>query len=108
MKGSPWTPSEDRELRRMAGKIPASSIAVVLGRTKNGVHHRIERLGLDGRLYGENHWNAKIGDLLAGMIGALYDAGYTVNEIHKAVSEAQDVSLPTVNDIAACRTRKGR
>lgn len=108
MKGSPWTPAEDRELRRMAGKIPASSIAVVLGRSKRGIHYRIKRLGLDGRLYGENHWNAKVSDLLAGMIGALYDAGYSVNEIHRAVSGAQDVSLATVCDIAACRTRKIR
>lgn len=106
MKGSHWTTQEDKQLRNMAGRFSAADIGKAIGRPKNGVHHRMRRLRLDGRMYGENHWNAKVADLMAAMIGSLYDAGYSTNDIHKAISEAQDISLATVCDIASCRTRK--
>lgn len=104
---SHYTAAEDRMIKQMAGRIPADRIARILSRPKEGIHHRIKKLGLDGKLTGEHHWNTKVSNLVAGMIGALYDAGYTVNEIHKVLTEPTNTSLSTVVDIAACRTRKG-
>lgn len=102
--GRPYTREEDATLRELAGKVPAADIAAMIGRPKGGVHHRISRLGLDGRLHGERHWNARCGALRAAMIGALHDAGFSIHEIHGVLAESQSLSLQTVSDIAAGRT----
>lgn len=102
MKRRYWTADEDRQLRQLAGTKTAEEIGMILGRTKLSVHSRVNKLGIDGKLYGENHWNAKIESLKVSMVHALYDAGFTVNEISKVL----DMKLMTVNDIAAGRTRK--
>lgn len=107
MTRRPWSAEEDKTLRELAGKAPAEEIGRILGRPKGGVHHRINRLGLDGRLRGAHHWNAKVTALQSAMIGALYDAGFTVNEIHEALSRPLPIALNTLNDITACRTWRG-
>jgi predicted transcriptional regulator len=96
-----WTPVEDAQLRKLAGVKTAEEIAMILGRTKSGVHHRVKLLKLNGRLHGEHHWNAKISNVKAAMIGALYDAGFTVNEIATVMGE----KVCTVCDITSGRTR---
>lgn len=101
-----WTRAEDAQLKTLVGQKTASEIAAIMGRPKNGVHHRIVKLDLDGRMLGESHWNAKLSNLQVQMLVVLHDAGFTVNEIHKAAFN--HVSLQTVCDIAAARTRKER
>ena len=100
-----WKPEEDAVLRKYAGVKPASEIAIIIGKPKNGVHHRIKKLKLNGRMTGDAHWNAKLSDLQAGITGALYDAGYTANEIHKVLTTTVDISFDQVCNICACRSR---
>ncbi len=78
-----WTRKEDKILKQYAGVLPAAQIAIILNRPKNGVHHRIKRLGLSGKLFGENHWQAKINNLTASMIFTLHDAGFKPKEIEQ-------------------------
>ncbi len=78
-----WTRKEDKILKQYAGVLPAAQIAIILNRPKNGVHHRIKKLGLSGRLHGENHWQAKIDNLTASMIFTLHDAGFKPKEIEQ-------------------------
>lgn len=52
-------------------------------------------------MYGENHWNAKIDNITAQMIGVLYDSGFTVNEIAKVFNK----KVHTIGDICAERKR---
>lgn len=98
----PWTDAEDKQLRELAGTIPAESIAKLLGRPKGGVHHRIKKLGLKGHLHGEHHWNAKVDRLQAAMLWTLRDAGFTALEIKKTFS--LEIAKETIDDIGACRT----
>lgn len=97
-----WTKEEDARLAELAGTIPAETIGKILGRPKGGVHHRISKLGLPGRLHGEHHWAAKVDRLQVAMIGTLRDAGFTALEIKKAFG--LEISKSTINDIGACRT----
>ena len=83
-----WTPKEDKVLKQYAGVMPATQIATILKRPKNGVHHRIKKLGLSGRLCGEHHWQAKIDNLTAAMIFTLHDAGFLPKEIEQFLSQA--------------------
>lgn len=99
-----WSPAEDRRLEELAGKVPAAVIATELGRPKGGVHARIKRLGLSGRLSGEHHWAARLSNLQAAMIGTLRDAGFSATEIKRAFG--LEVAVNTINDIGACRTRR--
>lgn len=78
-----WSRKEDSILKQYAGVLPAAQIATILNRPKNGVHHRIKKLGLSGRLNGENHWQAKIDNLTATMIFTLHDAGFKPKEIEQ-------------------------
>lgn len=104
--GAPlWTKEEDATLKQFAGIKTASEIAIITGRPKNGVHHRIEKLGLDGRMTGEKHWNAKLSNIQSQMIGVLYDAGFTSNEIYQAMTNTPDISLSQICNICACRSR---
>lgn len=102
----PWTPEEDAQLKKLAGGYPAEKIGAMLGRPKNGVHHRIAKLKLSGRITGEAHWAAKLPNVTAEMIKALGDAGFTIGEIHRVISAPVDISLQTVSDIAGDRTRR--
>lgn len=97
-----WTAEEDKQLRLMAGVEPAWRIAALLNRPEGGVHHRIKRLGLSGRLSGEHHWASKVSDLQATMIWTLRDAGFNANEIKRAFNV--ELSVGSINDIAASRT----
>lgn len=99
-----WTPEEDALLKELAGKVNAREIGMILGRSRGSVNHRVNHLGLNGRLWGERHWSAKLDNLTRGMIGALYDAGYTAAEIHKVLTTTIDISDHRVSSI--CYQRK--
>lgn len=101
MRGQAWTTKEDRLLKQFAGKKTAEELSVIIGRSKHGVHHRINKLGLNGYLRGEYNQNAKLSGTNAQMIQVLYDAGFTANEIQKAFV---NVNISTICDIAAART----
>ena len=83
MRYRAWTKKEDAILRKYAGVKTALEIGIILNRPKNGVHHRINKLNLNGRLCGENHWQAKIDNLTAMMIFTLHDAGFKPKEIEQ-------------------------
>lgn len=80
-------------------------IALMLGRTYQSVRGRARRLKLKSQKVGENHHMAKINNLKAGMVGALYDAGYTPKEIHRFFTEPVDMSYNYVQEICQCRAR---
>lgn len=101
MRGQPWTTDEDKLLKRFAGKKTAEELSMIIGRPKNGVHHRMKKLGLNGYLRGEYNQNAKLSRVHAQMIVVLKDAGFTTNEIHSVFN---DVCLFTICDVAAART----
>lgn len=101
MRGTAWTAKEDALLKQFAGQKTAEELAVIIGRPKNGVHHRIKKLGLNGYLRGEYNQNAKLSSVHAQMIVVLKDAGFTTNEIHSVFN---DVCLFTICDVAAART----
>lgn len=107
MNGKPWSKEDDAMLRELVGTMTAESIGKILGRTQRAVWKRVEKLELNGRLHGERHWNAKLSNLQAAMIGALHDAGFTTNEIHGALSRPLEVSLQTTYEICSGRTRRG-
>ena len=83
-----WSRKEDSVLKQYAGVLPAAQIATILNRPKNGVHHRIKKLGLSGRLNGENHWQAKIDNLTATMIFTLHDSGFLPKEIEQFLTQS--------------------
>lgn len=106
MRYPPWTEQEDDALREWAGTMSAEQIGAILGRPKNGVHSRVEKLGLDGRLWGENHWRAKLPNLQAAAVGILYDGGLTTNEIHRLLTEPVEISRAQVMAIARGDNRR--
>lgn len=97
----PWTQSEIKQLKALAGTKPACVLSKIFGRSKIAIHCKIKSLGVDGRIHGEHHWNCKIDSVTAQMIACLYDCGFSVNEI----SRVFDKNKNTVNDICAARTR---
>ena len=99
-----WTQEEDKVLKELAGLQSVAAIAVALGRSDKGVHGRLKRLKLSGRLKGELHWNAKLSNLQSAMIITLVESGYSVKEIKYAFD--LEVSLNTLHDLAAARTWK--
>lgn len=101
-----WTREEDACLRKLAGIHTAEEIGLILKRPKNGVHHRISKLGLYGHIHGEAHWKAKLSNLKAGMVGCLHDGGYTVTEIYRFLTEEVVISKQTVESICNQRTRR--
>lgn len=100
-----WTAEEDKVLRQLAGVQTAEAIAVALNRPVGGVYHRMKRLRLTGYKHGEHHWAAKVSNLQASMLWTLRDAGFTANEVKRAFGI--ELSVNSINDIAACRTRRG-
>ena len=96
-----WTREEDKALKDCAKTATARQIGEAIGRTENAVRSRAHYLGVDMVKRGEAHWNARIDDLKAGMIGALVDAGYTTMEVSRVMGENHS----TVSDIAEGRTR---
>ena len=99
----PWTPEEDKILKKYAGIKPAYVIKEILdnGRTASAVQQRISKLGVDGRQYGEKHWAARISDMQADIIKILFDAGYTQLEIAKTLN----INIDITNNVCAGRTR---
>lgn len=102
---NPWTPEEELVLKDLAGKVPAEQIGLVLGRTTYAVRARIARMGLNGRLSGEYHWQSKLPNLVAGMVGVLGEAGYTPKEIEVVMSTPYDITRQVVEAICSKRTR---
>lgn len=96
-----WTTTQDKKLREMAGKFPASEIARVIGRTQKAVNYRIKALGLSGRLYGEAHWAAKITELQARMIRTLRTNGFSNREIKAALGAGFDISMSSIQAIGS-------
>lgn len=100
-----WTPAEDEQLARLAGRKTAAEIAIILDRPKGGVQHRIAKLGLSGRLYGETHWASKMPDLVRMTIQVLHNNGFTLNEIRRLLRTEYDLAEGTVLDIICGRAR---
>lgn len=96
-----WTTTQDKRLREMAGKFPASEIARVIGRSQKAVHYRIKKLQLDGRLYGEAHWSAKITELQARMIKTLRTNGFSNREIKAALGAGLEISTSSIQSIGS-------
>ena len=100
-----WTDDEDAVIRQLAGKVPAGVIAAQLpGRSAQGVGRRIRALGLDGRLYGQPHHNAKVDALQRAMIITLRLSGFTATEIKRAFN--LEITRSTINDMTG-RRRQG-
>jgi len=101
-----YTPKEDAVIRKYAGLMTAEGIGLMIGRPKGGVNHRISKLGLNGHLYGDDHWNSKVDSLIVAMIHTLYDAGFTPTEIQRVISESHEISHRYVSDISCARYRQ--
>ena len=104
--GLPWSYQEDELLRKYAGHKTAEEMSEILGRPKAGIHGRIEKLGLDGRIHGIHHWNAKVDSLRVSMLHTLLDAGFTPTEVHRMFSEPLDISYNYLTQIACARYRR--
>ena len=101
---SRWTDSEDQVIRELAGVVSAREIASQLpGRSVQSVARRRRALGLDGRLYGEAHHNAKASNLQRAMIITLKEAGFTATEIKRAFN--LEITRSTINDMTTGRSR---
>lgn len=105
MNGRQWTKVEDNLLCDLSDKVPVRQLMLLLGRTECSVRARIRRLNLRAQKVGENHHRAKISNLKAGMVGALYDAGYTPMEIYRFFTEPTDISYNYIQEICQCRAR---
>jgi len=101
-----YSKDEDAVIKEYAGIMTAEELGLVLGRPKNGIHHRIKKLGLSGLRKGEHHWNAKVDNLKVSMIHTLVDGGFTPSEIHRMFSEPLNLSHGYIGQIACARYRK--
>ena len=99
---SRWTEKEDTVIRELAGKVSAGAIAAQLPkRSAQSVGRRIRALGLDGRLYGQAHHNAKASNLQRAMIITLRQSGFTATEIKRAFN--LEITRSTINDMTGRR-----
>lgn len=101
-----YTLQEDAVIRKYAGIKSAEEIGMMIGRPKNGVHHRIKRLGLTGHLHGDHHWNAKVDSLKISMIHTLLDSGFKTSEIYRMFNEPLNLSKNYISQIACARYRR--
>lgn len=106
MGGRRYTLKEDRVIRKYAGVKSAEEIGMMIDRPKDGIHHRLKRLGLSGHLHGEHHWAAKVDSLRVSMIYTLLDAGYAPSEVHRMFSTPLDLTYKYIKQIACARYRK--
>src|SRR5690554_4392544 len=100
---SPWTDSEDKVIRDLAGVVSAREIASQLpGRSVQAVARRRRALGLDGRLYGAPPHEAKASNLQRDMTIPLPSPGFTATEIKRAFN--LENARSTINDMTGrCR-----
>src|SRR5690554_5850118 len=99
---SRWTDGEDKVIRDLAGVVSSREIASQLpGRSVQAVARRRRALGLDGRLYGEAHHNAKASNLQRAMIITLLQSGFTATEIKRAFN--LEITRSTINDMTGRR-----
>lgn len=101
-----YTPEEDATIREFVCIKTAEEIGLMLGRPTAGISWRIKRLGLVGTKCGVYHWNCKYPELAKLAITIMADGGLTTNEIHSLLTKPSEISLQTVCDIAAARTRR--
>lgn len=96
---TPWTATEDKTLRELAGLQSYETIGLAIGRSRSAVHARAKRLGItDNARRGEHHHKAKLTNLQAAMLGALLDAGFSAPEIKRALPDLP-VAAQTIGDI---------
>ena len=100
-----WSKTEENLLKELVGTVPASTLALLFSTTVGAVRYRMKKMGLKNYQTGEYHWNARLTNLQTGMVGALYDAGYTPKEIHWFLTTPVEVSYNHVQGIAQCRER---
>ena len=103
-----YTPEMERFISDNAGFLTAQQIADHLCVKKTGIHSAIKRLGLNGRIHGENHHASKLSNLQVAMIITLHDSGFTLNEIYTALFFNHPASMQALSDAIAARTRKER
>lgn len=103
--GKPYLKREDDLIEQMAGKVSAEEIGKLIGRSRHAVWKRMQYLGLDGRVRGERHWNAKLPDLQHNMIRDLAECGYSATEIFKTMVGAKRLTYETIKEIALNRQR---
>jgi len=108
MAGKRWTREEDAVLHQLAGVKTSEEIGLILGRTRDGVRHRINKLGLVGYLCGEHHWASKLDNTRAAMVHALFDAGFTTMEVHRMFNEPLGVTYGYLGQIKCARYRKAK
>lgn len=99
-----YSDEEKKTIKQLAGKKTATEIAKILGRSRAGVSDFASRNNISLMQVGQYHYNAKINDLQVTMIWALYDAGFSVAEIHQNCFK--EVSNTTIDDIVNFRTRR--
>lgn len=103
-----YSPDDIKRIKELAGKVPARLIAEELGKSRYSILRKIRKLGLDSRVVGEHHWNARLPNLSAAMVGVLADAGFAAKEIQQVLNTPQDITLNMIYDIGECRTRAYR
>ena len=101
-----YTPEMERFIAENAGFLTAQQMADELGVKKTGIHGAIKRLGLNGRIQGENHHASKFSKLQTAMITTLADGGFSLNEIYNTLFFNHPASIYAVGDVIAARTRR--
>jgi len=82
-KGTPYSPEEDRIIRRFGATKTAAEIGLILDRSYISVRGRAHKLGVSMRKHGEAHWNQRIPALQCSAIKTLTDAGFSPPEIRQ-------------------------
>lgn len=103
-----WGEDEDKLLLELVGRKSNAEIAEIMGRPVGGVISAMKRLKVSNRRYGENHWNAKVDDLLVSMILTLSEAGYQPAEIANLVNQPRDIDRRYISGVVQCRTQNTR
>lgn len=80
-KGTPYSPEEDRIIRRFGATKTAAEIGLMLERSPISIRSRAQKMGVSMLKYGEAHWNQRLPSLQCDAIKALTDAGFTCPEI---------------------------
>lgn len=79
-----YTEEEHITVKQFAGKKTAEEIGLMIGRTRNSVLNYASKNKITLRQTGQYHCRARLTDMQAQMVGALFDAGFSNVEINKA------------------------
>lgn len=88
-------------IKRMAGKVPSSTIAVVVGLSPNAVRKRARRIGISLMCTGENHHLATHSNKSVAEARSLHDLG----ESPAFISESTGIPYRYVIQICAGEAR---